>query len=307
MVGGTLREIRSRVRGLSVPTGSYAVVCTRTGREPIPLTGMRFDSRDDAEHAADAAKDYRSALRRYDPQVLQHESEIRNVADADETPQLSATHDRAVRLPANADPRTYYLSFCHDVSGAVFEALTETGYRTVESAAMETYLTLAEVVTEQDDFCLTLLWSVMSELDVRLDAPRQRRVVSAAASLLAGPNDGAFLAEPTVESALEATMTRLNRASFVGEFDIAVCSSGEAWEVTFAGYSLAERTGRLPTLPVAVDLIRRLPDDVVSFTEATPLANSRWRVRVERDSEPTGLVSLDATDEGRLNDTDYRI
>jgi hypothetical protein len=305
MVGGTLRDIRSHVSGFAAPTGTYAVICARTGREPLPLTGMRFDSREDAEQAAEAATNYRSALRRYDPQLPRHEPLVRAVTD--DAGVEPAPPRRGAPQSTDADERTRYITFCHDVSGAVFESLSATGHRRVESAAMETYLTLAEVVTDRDDFCLTMLWSMMSELDARLDAAAQRAVVAEAAESLAGPNGGARLSEPTVRSALGATTARLSEASFVDGADVAAAARGDAWEVTFGDYALAERTGRLPTLPIAVELVRRLPDRPVSFTEATPLANGRWRLRVEAGADPTGLVSLDATDEGRLNDSDYRL
>ncbi|MDS0293320.1 DUF7551 domain-containing protein [Halogeometricum luteum] len=300
MVGGTLRDIRAHVSGLAAPTGPYAVVCARTAREPVPLAGERFDSREDAERAADVADEYHSALRRYDPEAPRHHLVVRDAAGPP-----------APRSNADSDVRLRYVALCHDVSGAVFEALSETGFRTAESAAMETYLTLAEVVEDRDDFCLTMLWSAMNELDVRLDAADQRTVVDAAAGLLGGATPEGRT-EPTVGSALERTLARLDEASFVDGYDVAACPGGDAWEATFADYALAERTGRLPTLPIAVDLVRRLPDRPVAFTEATPLADRRWRLRVETvDSEESsdrcGLVSLDATDEGRLNETDYRL
>ncbi|MDS0298310.1 hypothetical protein NDI76_06110 [Halogeometricum sp. S1BR25-6] len=302
MVGGTLRDIRAHVSGLSAPTGPYAVVCARTAREPVPLAGERFDSREDAERAADMADEYHSALRRYDPEAPRHHLIVRDAAGPP-TP----------RSNADSDVRMRYTAFCHDVSGAVFEALSETGFRAAESAAMEMYLTLAEVVEDRDDFCLTMLWSAMNELDIGLDAADQRTVVDAAADLLGGTGSEGWT-EPTVESAIARTLARLAEASFIGDYDVAACPGGDAWEATFADYALAERTGRLPTLPIAVDLVRRLPDRPVSFTEATPLADRRWRLRVEAvdssdpsSDDPAGLVSLDATDEGRLNETDYRL
>ncbi|WP_049917177.1 DUF7551 domain-containing protein [Halogeometricum pallidum] len=303
MVGGTLRDIRSHVSGLSAPTGPYAVVCARTAREPVPLAGERFDSREDAERAADMADEYHSALRRYDPEAPRHHLIVRDAAGPP-----------APRSNADSDVRLRYVAFCHDVSGAVFEALSETGFRAAESAAMETYLTLAEVVEDRDDFCLAMLWSAMNELDIGLDAADQRTVVDAAAELFGGTTRGATRPAPTVGSALERTLARLDEASFLDGYDVAACAGGDAWEATFADYALAERTGRLPTLPIAVDLVRRLPDRPVAFTEATPLADRRWRLRVEAvdlsDSnadDPAGLVSLDAADEGRLNETDYRL
>ncbi|SFR46213.1 DUF7551 domain-containing protein [Halogeometricum limi] len=295
MVGGTLRDIRSHADRLSASDGPYAVVCDRLGREPLPLVGLRFGTASDAERAADAASDYRSALRRYDPQVPHHEPLVRRVADG--------TLEHAP--PAEADARTRYFSFCHDVTGAVFESLSTTGHRGVESAAMETYLTLAEVVDDHDDFCLAMLWSVLSELDVRLDDDGQRTVVAEAASSLGDATTGAIEPEPTVGDALGATMARLEDASFVRGFDVSGVPGGDAWEVTFGGYALAERTGRLPTLPVAVDVVRRLDERSVAFTEATPLTEGRWRLRVEDGRDSAGLVSLNVTDEGRLNEADY--
>ncbi|RDI70981.1 DUF7551 domain-containing protein [Halopelagius longus] len=307
MVGGTLQDIREHVETLSVEDGPYAVVCGRTGREPVPAAGVRFDDRESAAEAAEAASEYRSVLRRYDPQVQYLEPLVHEVSDGPVGPLASEPEDVRVR----------YLSFCHDVAGAVFEALSTTGHREVESATMETYLTLAEVVSDRDDFCLTMLWSMMSELDVRLGPRRQATVVRAAAENLSaahGPRSGdapEAVESPAVESAanspVEATMRRLSSSSFVGDYRVVACPDDDAWEVSFGDYALAERTGRLPTLPLAVDLVRRVPDRTVRFTDATALSDCRWRVRVEMDRGPEGLTSLTASDDGSLNDPDYRL
>lgn len=304
MVGGTLRDIREHVETLSVEGGPYAVVCGRTGREPVPAAGVRFGDRESAAEAAEASSEYRSVLRRYDPQVQYLEPLVHEVSDGPVGP-LASEPD---------DVRARYLSFCHDVAGAVFEALSSTGHREVESATMETYLTLAEVVSDRDDFCLTMLWSMMSELDVRLGPRRQATVVRAAAENLSaahrtGSGDAPESAavESPARSPVEATMRRLSSSSFVGDYRVVPCPDDAAWEVSFGDYALAERTGRLPTLPLAVDLVRRVPDRTVRFTDATALSDCRWRVRVEMDRDPEGLTSLTASDDGSLNDPDYRL
>lgn len=293
MVGGTLQDIREHVETLSAEDGPYAVVCGRTGREPVPAAGVRFDDRETAAEAAEASSEYRSVLRRYDPQVQYLDPLVHDVSDGPVGPLDSES----------GDVRAQYFSFCHDVAGSVFEALSRTGHREVESATMETYLTLAEVVSDRDDFCLTMLWSMMSELDVRLEPRRQATVVREAADMLSTP----VAAEPSTDP-VEATMNRLSSSSFVGDYRVAPCPGDDAWEVSFGDYALAERTGRLPTLPLAVDLVRRVPDRTVRFTDATALSDCRWRLRVEMGRErPEGLTSLTASDDGYLNDPSYRL
>jgi hypothetical protein len=295
MVGGRLRDIREHVNALSADGGPYAVVCGRTGREPVPAAGARFDDRRTAAEAAEASSEYRSVLRRYDPQVQYLEPLVHEVSDGPVGPLASEP----------GDVRARYFSFCHDVAGSVFEALSATGHREVESASMETYLTLAEVVADRDDFCLTMLWSMMSELDVRLGPRRQATVVRAAADMLGSP---AAVARSDAASPVEATMHRLSSASFVGDYRVDACPGEGTWEVSFGGYALAERTGRLPTLPIAVDLVRRVPDRTVRFTDATALSDCRWRFRVELTrGDPSGLASLTASDEGSLNEPHYRL
>ena len=72
--------------------------------------------------------------------------------------------------------------------------------------------------------------------------------------------------------------------------------------VTLGAYALAERTGRLLTLPVAIAVARRLPETAFRFTAVTPLGDQHWRLRVEPGGSPAGLVSIDATDDERLYD-----
>ncbi|MFB6092266.1 MAG: hypothetical protein ABEK02_04555 [Haloquadratum sp.] len=293
MVGATLRDISSHVDGLAVPDGPYAVVCGRTGCEPHPVSGLRFDDRDTAAEAAEATTEYRATLRQYDPQVPFYEPLVHDI------------ENRPVAVTAGADTgdRLRYLSFCHDVAGAVFEAFSDAGLREVESAATETYLTLAEVVENRDDLCLTMLWSVTSELAHRTGRTEQSRVVDAAASALREPLSPAAIRP---DEAIRAALEHLDSIGFVGSHSIAPAADGDEWLVTLGDYALAERTGRLPTLPLAVAIARRLPETTVRLAAATPLGDRRWRLRVDPGGVPSGLVSLDATDDERLYAPDSR-
>jgi hypothetical protein len=69
VVATTLVEIRERIGALASDDGDYYVVCGRTGDRPVPAAGKRFEGRATARSAARATEQYRSALRRYDPQV----------------------------------------------------------------------------------------------------------------------------------------------------------------------------------------------------------------------------------------------
>ncbi|QCC48384.1 DUF7551 domain-containing protein [Halobellus limi] len=291
MVGSTLRDISRHVDCLAAPGGPYAVVCGRTGCEPHPVSGLRFDDRDTAAEAAEATAEYRATLRQYDPQVPFYEPLVHDIEDG----------PGGVSSAAEADARLRYLSFCHDVAGATFEALSDTGLREVESAAMETYLTLAEVVDDRDDFCLTLLWSTMSELAYRASRRQRVTVVEDAARSLRCP-DARTAMRPG--EGVRATMSELERVGFVDGASVSAGVDDDVWILTFGDYALAERTGRLPTLPLSVALARRLPDTTFRFAAATPLGDRRWRLRVEIGDGPGGLVSVDATDDERLYDTD---
>ncbi|WP_435186219.1 DUF7551 domain-containing protein [Halobellus sp. EA9] len=290
MVGSTLRDIRRHVDALAAPEGPYAVVCGRTGCELSPVAGLRFDDRDTAAEAADVTAEYRATLRQYDPQVPFYDPLVH---DVEESPPGVATAGRA-------DERLRYLSFCHDVAGAVLEAFSDAGLREVESAAMETYLTLAEVVEDRDDFCLTMLWSMTSELAHRTGRRDQTAVVASAASSLRAPDAAATLRP---DEGVEATMTHLDRVGFVDGYRVAR-ADGTGWRVTIDDYALAERTGRLPTLPIAIALARRLPETPFRLAEATPLGDRSWRLRVEPGRVPAGLASVDARDDEQLYDTD---
>jgi hypothetical protein len=70
MVGTTSVEVREHIKTLSVTDGEFLIRCGRTGDQPVPVCGLRFEKRSTAQSAAHAARQYRTALRQYDPQLL---------------------------------------------------------------------------------------------------------------------------------------------------------------------------------------------------------------------------------------------
>ncbi|KAB1196717.1 MULTISPECIES: hypothetical protein [Haloferax] len=314
MVGGTLRDIRAEIQSLSCPDGDYEVVCGRSGIAPSAVAGLAFPDRLAAGEAADLAGTYRATLRRYDPSIPFDDPLVHEVSPTP-IPPLATTPE---------DKHTRYTLFCHDIAGAVFESLSALGHREVESAAMETYLTLAEVVGDESDFCLTMVWSLMSEMDVRLSVAEQTAIVEHTAELFAPvrtPNPvGATLRLLESVGFLEGYSVRPvptgeredvndDRDRTTGERDEPGVERGgderRCWELTFGEYALAERTGRIPTLPIAIDLLRRVRSQSVQFVEGEALSDSRWRLCLEtcQTGSSDGLVSVEVAENRWLNDT----
>ncbi|WP_411962974.1 hypothetical protein [Haloferax sp. YSMS24] len=309
MVGGTLRDIRAEIRSLSCPDGNYEVVCGRSGIAPSVVAGLTFPDRTTAGDAAELACTYHDALRRYDPSIPFDDPLVHEV---------SPTTIPPLAMPPD-NPQTRFSLFCHDVSGAVFESLSALGHRDVESAAMETYLTLAEVVGDESDYCLTMVWSLMSEMDVRLPPAEQTAVVERAAEMFApietpNPVDATlrylesvdFLDSYSARALSDEGRNRGDDARTIEDTGATEADSGHPyWEFTFGGYALAERTGRIPTLPIAVDLLRRTPARSVQFVDGEALAENRWRLRVQfcETGPSDGLVSVDVAENRWLNDT----
>lgn len=62
-------ELRRRIDELADDAGPFYLACAETGETPMPVTGARFASHDDAEAAAGLARRYRDALRAVDPSL----------------------------------------------------------------------------------------------------------------------------------------------------------------------------------------------------------------------------------------------
>lgn len=296
MVGNTLREIRERIDALRAGDGRFYVVCARTGERPVPVADARFDSRATAVEAAHVAEEYRSALRRYDPSLAFRD--------------LIVCEDQWITPDDAETDAEDLLSFCHDVAGVFFETLSERGYDEVERAVFDDYLDAAEVV-DRDELCLELLRSLVDALDGRLTPAEQATLVASAADRLPAPDaeerDSILRTSPPrgeAEQPVDATLTRLSDVDLIAGYSVSAAGGhARTRSVTLSEYALAEDVrasvaagedpdARLPTLPLVVDLLRRVPSGAVAIEGAT-VTEEGWRLAVTTGAEsPTGLVSV---------------
>jgi len=296
MVGPTLVDIREHIETLATSDGRYYVACGRTGDRPVPATGSRFPDRATARAAARATEQYRSALRRYDPQVPFYDLIVCEESPRDgvltpgwnsgsETPQRR----QSVCTENTTPERRELVEFCHRVAGAVFESLPETGYDSVERAVMDTYFELAERVGDLDELCLCLLESLAGELDERLSPADQAEVLADAAVRLETQTDG--------DGSLDGTLDALKRHGFLESYTRSPHGGERDGEtgpvvVQVSGYALSAQNDRLPVLPLTLELYRhhaeRPPRSVAVRT-----VDEGWQLTVVRGDAGAhgGLVS----------------
>ncbi|WP_435178143.1 DUF7551 domain-containing protein [Halorussus sp. AFM4] len=292
MVGGTLRDLRERIADRHEDDGRFYVSCARTGERPVPVSGKRFPTRDAAVAAAELAAEYRAELRRYDPRLPHYDLVVSESPGADGPVDPVPVVDRETESPTASD-------FCHDVAAAVFEALSALGETAVERGGMEAYLHSAESVTDPDELCLVLLSTMATEIDARLAPGRQAEVLRAAADRLgAAPDPG----DP-----MDATLARFDGLSLVGDYAVAPtdersappeaatadsASAGRSWAVAVEGYAFERPDGRVPTLPLAVELYRRLPGETVAVSELRATGETAWECVVSTDAGRARAVSV---------------
>jgi hypothetical protein len=307
MVGPTLVDIREHIEDLATDDGRYYVVCGRTGDRPVPAVGTRFPDRATARAAARATEQYRSALRRYDPQVPYYDLVVCEQLPVDATAasgdanavpgDTTATPDDSTTDPPRnrstesvtdrrGTDRRDLVEFCHRVAGAVFETLSEAGYDAVERAAMDAYFDLAETVGDHDELCLCLLGSMAVELDDRLTPAEQADVLADSAARLESPADDA---DP-----LDATFLALDRRGVVESYDRLPAATDDTGSVAVqvSGYALSARHGRLPVLPLSLELCRHCSGRPPRSVRVTA-ADDGWRFTFGRTEavDGDGLVS----------------
>ena len=315
MFGGTLRDLRERIADRHEDDGRYYVNCARTGERPVPVAGSRFPTRETAVAAAELAAEYRAELRRYDPRLPHYDLVVSEAPGTDgpvasESPDSAASSDSATASasvtpsnPATSPDSGSASDFCHDVSAAVFEALSELGETSVERAALEAYLHSAESVTDPDELCLVLLATMATEIDARLDPDRQGEVLRAAADRLAtpsGPGTSPHGARSGLDAPAErsdpmtATLARLDRHWLVGDYAVseAEARSGRSWTISVEEYAFDSVDGTVPTLPLAVELLRRLPDETIAVSDLRATGNSGWECVVSADAGNARALSL---------------
>lgn len=297
MVGTTLAEIREHIEDLASEDGGYYLVCSRTGDRPVPAEGLRFESRASARAAARATEQYRAALRRYDPRLPYYDLIACQDADLAGPTAAKGTDDGHADGQSGSDPSDEGLQpehrrlveFCHRVAAAVFETLSDSGYDDVESAVMEAYFSLAETVSDPDDLCLRLLESMAAELDERLSPAEQADVLADAATRYAP-------VEPSAEPVV-STFRLLRTCGLLGNYtcrpaSIDLQAETRSLTVEMADYALSPRNGRLPVLPVVVELYRHSPDWPPSKLHVEAVEEG-WQITLvlASDADPDGLTT----------------
>jgi hypothetical protein len=299
MVGPTLTDIREHVDGMATDDGQYYVVCGRTGDRPVPAAGNRFPDRATARAAARATEQYRSALRRYDPQVPYYdlivcEEAARSPASAGDR---LRKHRSGTALGGDTTPEQRDLvEFCHRVAGAVFETLSESGHDGVERAVMDAYFELAETVGDPDELCLCLLESMASELDDRLSPADQAGVLADSTARLAPAADAS---DP-----LDAALASLGRRGVIESYarspwSVDLDGGAESVVVQVSGYALSAHDDRLPVLPVTLELCRHGSEWPPQSVRVTAV-DGGWQLTFARAdaADRNGLVNAPIDGEG---------
>jgi hypothetical protein len=301
MVVTTLNEIRTHIETLASDDGAYLVRCGRTGEKPVPVSGLRFDSRTGARSAARATGQYRAALRRYDPQVPYYDLIVCENTDF----LVSATDAEAHPAPASREPpaescstpvdtgsepvQRRLVEFCHSTAAAVFEALSNGGYDDTESAVMDAYFEHAETVADPDTLCLRLLESMALELGSRLHPEEQAAVLESAATRKSPPE--------ATDRPVAATMSALEDSGLVAGYaqspwSVAVQDGTKSVVTQLSAYALSPKDGRLPVLPIALELYRH-QHEWQPLTLRVGDVDDGWQLTLTMatDTTPSGLAS----------------
>jgi len=255
MIGTTLSDIRAHIESLASTAGRYYLVCGRTGDRPVPADGLYFDCRPTARAATTATEQYRTALRRYDPQLPCYDVIVCERTDTVRSPddqQVPVGGPEPVGQHAVDQSR---IDFCHTVAGVVFETIADSPHTGVQTAIMDRYLDLAESVDHPDELCLRLIEAIGTELDSRLTVDQQAELLRTAATTLPTPATPTAHGDP-LESALESLRSVALLDGYTVDAQSARCERA-TWEVTLDDYLLGS-ADRVVTLPLVIELFGRL-------------------------------------------------
>ncbi|MXR51877.1 hypothetical protein GRX03_09700 [Halovenus sp. WSH3] len=279
MSRATLEDVREYIEALASEGGEYYLVCARYGDRPVPSTGLRFESRATARAAARATARYRQHLRQYDDDlpyydIIVCQEQGRSDRDHRCTEQSGWTATEPVVTGAASGTDQRLIEFCHRIAGAVFEALSKSGYRELEGAVMDCYFELAESVSDPDDLCLCLLESTAEELAQHLSPTKQAAILARAASEL----DTQAVADQPVAAAC-ADLRTCGLVEDVSRSPWAVSAENRTRRIVveLSGYALSPRGERLPVLPVIVDCFGRGLDRAPTETQVEP-TDDGWEV-----------------------------
>jgi len=275
MIGRTLTDIRRELESLTDQNGTYYVRCGRTGERPVPVDGRRFPDRESAAEAVRVAHAYRATLRRYDPRapwydfvVCEGGVDFEDRRSLPVPPAMSTTGESGQGL----------VTYCHDLAGAVFEALSASDHEAVERAVMDAYLDAAEQATDRDRLCLQLLATMATELQTRLaDSVRADALQRATAHLPAVTGSTA---------PVRAALDHLRTTGLLSNYTLVDGDWGRPRTLEVHGYELQALDGRLPTLPLSAETVRRSVGRPPVVSDATR-TDDGWRVTLS----PVGRAS----------------
>lgn len=290
MNGTTLTEIRAQIDSLASDDGDYYVVCGRTGERPVPVAGKRFADRATARRGARTTEQYRSALRRYDPQLPHYDLIV-----SEETGPLTqptrtggpghgdewTLSERVVDGSTPDSGRGRLATFSHSLVAAVLETLADAGHSTARTAIADTTLDLGGTTPDPDLRCVRVLEHATRELDARFEPAAQADILARVAALLPSP--------PAATDPVSAAFERLQRFGLLGTYTVSPWSidldaDTRSVVVRFSGYALSPQDGRLPVFPVVVELARRRDDWPVSRLRVADV-DEGWRVALSFGDE----------------------
>ena len=278
MIGRTLTDIRAELEGLAAESGEYYVRCGRTGERPVPVDGRRFPDRETAVQAVRVAHAYRATLRRYDPRAPWYDFVV---CEADADPGSERAWSFPPTAASDSPSQRALVAYCHDLAGAVFEALSASDHDGVERAVMDEYLAAAERTPDRDRLCLQLLGTMATELQSRLPEPARAEALQRASAHL-----------PAVEGSSRPVRAALEHLRSVGLVDGFALADGH-WDrpqaVTVRGYELRPSDDRLPTLPLSAETVRRATGRPRVAATATPIDDG-WRIRFSRAGRAAGSL-----------------
>lgn len=266
MIGRTLTGIRAELESLADPDGDYYVQCGRTGERPVPVDDRRFPDRATAVEAVRVAHAYRATLRRYDPRAPWYDFVV---CEATTDPNAGREWTLPPSAGAGTDDDRTTVAYCHDVAGAVFEALSASDHDPVERAVMDAYLRSAESAPDRDRLCLELLATMAAELQARLPAHARADALQQATTHLPAVEG----TENPVRDALE----HLRSMGLLADYALGNERGNRPESVLLRGYELSPFDGRLPTLPLSLETTRRAVGRPPVVTGATR-TDDGWRV-----------------------------
>lgn len=295
-MSGTLEHVREHIEALASESGEYYLRCARYGDRPVPAAGLRFESRATARSAARATTHYRQHLREYDPELPQYDIVVCQEACE---PTYTHVEDRStaagrwtmtkpVVTEQVASEEQKLIDFCHDIVGAVFEALSKSGYREIESAVMDCYFESSERLCNPDELCLRLLERMAGELGRQLPPTKQAAILARAASEL----DTEAVADQPVAAAC-ADLRTYGVVDDVSRspWSVSAANGTKQIVVELSGYALSAHENRLPILPIIVDCFGRGLDRAPTSAQVEQ-TDSGWELtfRFGSDGVSDGLA-----------------